>query len=64
MREAHGRVRPVYPGPDLRERTATAEGLRLIPLETHDRRRYRRHDEHIEPPWRKDAYHDPTSDES
>jgi hypothetical protein len=64
MREEHGRLRLVYPGPDLRERTSTAEGLRLIPLETHDRRRYRRRDEHIEPPWRKDAYHDPTSDES
>jgi hypothetical protein len=64
MREEHGRLRPVYPGPELRERTSTAEGLRLIPLETHDRRRYRRLDEHIEPPWRKNAYHHPTSDES
>jgi len=64
LREEHGRLRPVYPGPDLRERTTTAEGLRLIPLETRDRTRYRRLDEGIEPPWRKDAYHDPTSDES
>ena len=64
MRDEHGRLRPVYPGPELRERTSTGEGLRLIPLETHDRRGYRRLDEHIEPPWRKEAYHDPTSDES
>jgi hypothetical protein len=64
LREGHGRLRPAYPGPDLRERTTTAEGLRLIPLETHDRRRYRRLDENIEPPWRKEAYHDPTSDAS
>ena len=39
-----GRVRhfPLLPGRDLRERTSTAEGLRLIPLETHDRRAYGR----------------------
>jgi hypothetical protein len=62
--EGHDGLRPLYPGRDLRERTTTAEGLRLIPLETHDRRRYRRLDEDIAPPWRKDAYDDPTSDES
>jgi hypothetical protein len=51
-------------GPDPRERTTTAEGLRLIPLETHDRSRYRRRDEKVAPPWHKDAYRDPQSDES
>jgi hypothetical protein len=64
MRKEDGRRTPAYPGPDLHERTTTAEGLRLIPLETHDRRRYRRHDERVAPPWRKDAYHDPRSGES
>jgi hypothetical protein len=64
LRQGHGHLRPVYPGSDLRERTTTAEGLRLIPLETHDRRGYRRMDDGIEPPWLKDAYRDPTSDES
>jgi hypothetical protein len=51
-------------GPDPDERATTAEGLRLIPLETHDRSRYRRHDEEIAPPWDKDAYRDPESAES
>jgi hypothetical protein len=49
---------------DPRERTTTADGLRLIPLETHPTRRYRRLDDDVEPPWRKRAYHDPEGDES
>ncbi|MGH2802196.1 MAG: hypothetical protein ACRDL4_04005, partial [Thermoleophilaceae bacterium] len=52
------------PGHDLDERTTTTEGLRLIPLETHDRRAYRRNDTGVAPPWRKDVYRDPESDES
>jgi hypothetical protein len=55
---------PRYPGRDLRERTTTAEGLRLIPLETIDRRGYEPLDPTISPPWRKRAYRDPRSDES
>jgi hypothetical protein len=55
---------PLLPGHDLRERTTTGEGLRLIPLETLDARGYRPIDEGISPPWRKDAYWDPESDES
>jgi hypothetical protein len=55
---------PLLPGHDLDERTTTAEGLRLIPLETHDTSRYRRGDPKIAPPWRKDAYRDPESDRS
>jgi hypothetical protein len=51
-------------GPDPRERTTTAEGLRLIPLETHDRRGYRRLDGDVAPPWRKEVYVDPLSDGS
>ena len=52
------------PGVHIHERTTTAEGLRLIPLETRDHAGYRPLDEDIRPPWRKDAYHDPESDES
>jgi hypothetical protein len=51
-------------GPDPGERTTTAEGLRLIPLETHDRRGYRRLDWDVAPPWRKGVYEDPESDGS
>ncbi|HYN52144.1 MAG TPA: hypothetical protein VES62_14570 [Thermoleophilaceae bacterium] len=52
------------PGPSPDERTSTSEGLRLIPLETLERRSYRRDQAGIAPPWRKDAYDDPESDES
>jgi hypothetical protein len=55
---------PLLPGRDLDERTTTSEGLTLIPLETHDRRRYRSHAQGVRPPWRKRAYHKPESDES
>jgi hypothetical protein len=51
-------------GPDPRERTTTAEGLRLIPLETHRTGGYRRRDEDVSPPWRKPVYDDPESDEA
>jgi hypothetical protein len=53
------RFRPSLPGRDLRERTSTAEGLRLIPLEAIDPRRYRPRDEKVTPPWLKDSYYDP-----
>ena len=58
-----GRVRLRYraqlPGRDMRERTTTAEGLRLVPLESIDRRRYRRRAEGISPPWHKQVYRHP-----
>jgi hypothetical protein len=59
-----GRHRPLLPGHDLHERTTTGEGLRLIPLETRNKHRYRRLDEGVKPPWEKDVYNDPESDES
>jgi hypothetical protein len=62
------------PGRHLRERTSTSEGLRLIPLESIDPRRYRakrnsmnlpwHRDEGVKPPWRKRVYRDPESGES
>jgi hypothetical protein len=53
---------PAYPGVDLRERTTTAEGLVLVPLESMDRRGYERKDPGISPPWDKDVWRDPRSD--
>jgi hypothetical protein len=47
-----------------RERTATAEGIRLVPLEGIDRGAYRRLDPDIAPPWQKDAYRNPESPDS
>ena len=63
-RGSHAGHIPLLPGGGLEERTTTSEGLRLIPLETHDRRRYRSHAEGVRPPWRKRAYRAPESDES
>jgi hypothetical protein len=53
------RFRPLLPGPRLRERISTSEGLRLIPIERIDRSRYRALDDGIKPPWRKRAYRHP-----
>lgn len=47
------------PGNGLRERTATPDAVRLIPLEGIDRDRYRRLDPGISPPWEKDVYANP-----
>jgi hypothetical protein len=58
------RLTPLVPGRDLEERTTTGEGLRLVPLETHDHRRYRRLDPGVRPPWRKRAFDDPEASES
>ncbi|HLM08583.1 MAG TPA: hypothetical protein VK307_02650 [Thermoleophilaceae bacterium] len=55
---------PQIPGVDLRERTSTAEALRLIPLETPNRGDYRPLDREIRPPWRKEAYDDPETNSS
>jgi hypothetical protein len=61
-----GRMRLIalMPGAGLRERTASAEGLVLVPLETLDRRSYAPLDPDVSPPWRKEAYTDPESGES
>jgi hypothetical protein len=55
---------PLVPGRNLDERTTTGEGIRLIPLETHDTDPYRPLGDGVKPPWRKRAYADPESDES
>jgi hypothetical protein len=59
-----GHVPHGYPGRDIHERTSTAEGVRLIPLEPLERRPYRPLDRNVEPPWRKEVYRDPESDKS
>jgi hypothetical protein len=55
---------PLIPGRDLHERSTTGEGLRLVPIETLDLPRYRPLDPDVKPPWRKEVYRDPESDES
>jgi hypothetical protein len=52
---------PLVPGRNTSERSTTGEGIRLVPLETHDTRSYRRLDEGISPPWQKEAFTDPES---
>ena len=50
---------PAYPGVDLRERTTTAAGLRLVPVKSlvPGDLGYE-----ITPPWRKKVFRDPSSD--
>jgi hypothetical protein len=48
---------PTYPGVDLRERTTTAAGLRLLPVESLPPDMQFA----ISPPWRKEVYRDPRS---
>jgi len=52
---------PLLPGRRLRERSTTAEGLRLIPLETLEREGYTPLDPDVTPPWHKEPYRDPES---
>lgn len=54
------RYKPLRPGAGLRERTTSAPNLRLIPLETIDRRSYTPLPGGIKPPWTKRVYTDPT----
>ena len=56
------RYRPLFPGRDLHERTTSAPGLALIPLETLPDRDRVRFEQGIEPPWRKEVYGDPRSE--
>lgn len=49
------------PGLDLRERTASGDALRAVPLEDIDKSDYRRLDPGISPPWEKEAYGNPES---
>ncbi|MEA2448245.1 MAG: hypothetical protein QOG63_177, partial [Thermoleophilaceae bacterium] len=54
--------RPLYPGRDLHERTTSAGGLELIPIEgLSDAALATDFGEDV-PPWHKVVYGDPTSD--
>jgi hypothetical protein len=50
------RYQPVRPGAGLRERSTTAPGLELVPLETLDHTTYRPLEGGIKPPWTKRVY--------
>lgn len=63
LRFEHGYA-PLYPGRDLRERTTTAPGLRLVPIERLETDAYRPLDPEIAPPWEKEVYEDPLSEET
>jgi hypothetical protein len=55
---------PVRPGGGLRERSTTAPGIRLVPLETLDHDTYRPLPGGIKPPWTKKVFADPAGDTS
>jgi hypothetical protein len=57
IRRVPPRYSPSYPGVDLRERTTSAAGLRLIPVDSLPRDMTFA----ISPPWRKKVYVDPLS---
>jgi hypothetical protein len=61
--QRHGH-RALLPGADLRERTTSPDGIRLVPLERMPKGAYRRLDTGISPPWDKDAYANPESSDS
>jgi len=52
------RFQPSLPGIDMRERTSTAEGLRLVALETLDQSAYRPLADDVQPPWQKASWSD------
>jgi hypothetical protein len=52
------RFRPSLPGHDLRERTTTSDGIRLIPIESLDWDSYRRLPGGPAPPWEKETWTD------
>ena len=59
-----GHIPDKTPGNGVRERSTTATGLRLVPLETLDHRTYKPLKGGIDPPWTKEVYGDPATDTS
>ena len=55
---------PVRPGAGLHERSTTAPGIRLVPLETLDHDSYTPKEGGIKPPWTKRVYRNPATDSS
>jgi hypothetical protein len=58
------RYRPLRPGDGLRERSTTAPGIHLVPLETLDHKGYKPLPGGIRPPWTKEVYIHPSRDSS
>jgi hypothetical protein len=52
----HIRYRPLRPGAGLHERSTTAPGIKLVPLETLNHETYRPQKGGIKPPWTKEVY--------
>jgi hypothetical protein len=59
-----GHIPEKTPGAGSHERSTTASGIRLVPLETLDHKSYKPLPGGIDPPWTKEVYDDPTSDSS
>jgi hypothetical protein len=59
-----GHIPERTPGTGLRERSTTAPGIRLVPLEALDHDTYKKQKGGIDPPWTKEVYIRPTSDSS
>jgi hypothetical protein len=59
-----GHIPDRTPGTGLHERSTTAPGIRLIPLETLDHDTYRPLPGGIKPPWTKEVYGNPSADSS
>jgi hypothetical protein len=59
-----GHIPKRTPGTGLRERSTTAPGIRLVPLETLDHDSYKPLKGGIKPPWTKEVYKEPASDSS
>jgi hypothetical protein len=59
-----GHIPARTPGTGLRERSTTAPGIRLVPLETLDHKTYKPLPGGIKPPWTKEVYVNPAGDTS
>src|SRR3954468_23974026 len=59
-----GHVPDRTPGNGLHERSTTAPGIKLVPLETLDHESYRPLKGGIKPPWTKEVYANPVADSS
>jgi hypothetical protein len=59
-----GHIPERTPGTGLRERSTTAPGIRLVPLETLDHDTYKPLEGGIDPPWTKEVYRRPESGSS
>jgi hypothetical protein len=59
-----GHIPDMTPGNGLHERSTTASGIKLVPLETLDHHTYRPQRGGIKPPWTKTVYGNPEADSS